>query len=135
MDIHKENEVYLKINSKGNIFIGDETKKATGGIVVSSCSRTVDINTDRGIYLNSEALDIIQVYNSGHVNINAKDDIILNVQGDGNDFGYDGYISNVNVNYGGNQLTNVTGLRKSSINLERNTILFQMVEMKEMTNI
>ena len=128
----KENEVYLKINSKGNIFIGDETKKATGGIVVSSCSRTVDINTDRGIYLNSEALDIIQVYNSGHVNINAKDDIILNVQGDGNDFGYDGYISNVNVNYGGNQLTNVTGLRKSSINIstDGNIVLNGKTERK-----
>lgn len=114
-----EKALYVDIDAGGNFNIGSETTSATSGIQVDTFAGTVDIDAQKGVYMNVSGDNLIGATESGHININAKGDIILNAESNGamHFMGY-GYITNRNNQYQtdvNDELIGINGVKKSDV--------------------
>lgn len=110
-----EKALYVDINAGGNFNIGSEATAATSGIQVDTFAGTVDIDAQKGVYMNVNGDNLIGATESGHIIINAKDDIILNAESNGamHMLG-SGYITNRNNQYvtaGNDELIGINGIK------------------------
>ena len=114
---------YVDINTKGNLIIGSDSDNniASSGIFVDTYAGTVDVNTEKGIYVNIKGDTLIGVNESGHINVNANEDIVLNAESNNSDIVM-GYIENRNNQYvtqgAEKELIGINGIRKSDVNIE-----------------
>ena len=119
-----EKALYVDINAGGNFNIGSEATAATSGIQVDTFAGTVDIDAQKGVYMNVNGDNLIGATESGHIIINAKDDIILNAESNGamHMLG-SGYITNRNNQYvtaGNDELIGINGIKKSDVTIKTN---------------
>ena len=119
---NNEKDLYVDINTGGNFNIGSEDTAATSGIHVDTFAGTVDVDAEKGVYMNIKGDNLIGATESGHINIDAKEDIVLNIEsnGAGHAFNGQGYITNRNNEYqttNGN-LIGINGIRKSDVTIE-----------------
>ena len=119
-----EKALYVDINAGGNFNIGSEATAAISAIQVDTFAGTVDIDAQKGVYMNVNGDNLIGATESGHININAKDDIILNAESNGamHMLG-SGYITNRNNQYvtaGNDELIGINGIKKSDVTIKTN---------------
>lgn len=114
-----EKALYVDINAGGNFNIGSEATAATSGIHVDTFAGTVDVDVQKGVYMNVNGDNLIGAIESGHININAKEDIVLNAESNraGHAFNGQGYITNRNNQYvtHNSNLVGINGIKKSDV--------------------
>lgn len=114
-----EKALYVDINAGGNFNIGSEATAATSGIHVDTFAGTVDVDVQKGVYMNVNSDNLIGATESGHININAKEDIVLNAESNraGHAFNGQGYITNRNNQYvtHNSNLVGINGIKKSDV--------------------
>lgn len=114
-----EKALYVDINAGGNFNIGSEATSATSGIHVDTFAGTVDVDVQKGVYMNVNSDNLIGATESGHININAKEDIVLNAESNraGHAFNGQGYITNRNNQYvtHNSNLVGINGIKKSDV--------------------
>ena len=90
---------YVNIDTKGNFIIKSaEDSIVKGGINVNTYAGTIDINAEKGIVIDIKGDTLIGITESGHINLKAKENIILNAESNNNDIVM-GYIGNLNNSY------------------------------------
>ena len=112
---------YVNIDTKGNFIIKSaEDSIVKGGINVNTYAGTIDINAEKGIVIDIKGDTLIGTTESGHINLKAKENIILNAESNNNDIVM-GYIGNLNNSYvtegKENTLGGINGIRESDINI------------------
>ena len=114
-----EKALYVDINAGGNFNIGSEATAATSGIHVDTFAGTVDVDVQKGVYMNVNSDNLIGATESGHININAKEEIVLNAESNraGHAFNGQGYITNRNNQYvtHNSNLVGINGIKKSDV--------------------
>ena len=116
-----EKAVYADINASGNFVIGKDGDGniATSGLQVDTYGGTIDVNAGKGILIDVEGSLLVGASESGHVNMTANEDIILDANS--SSFLVQGYIQNMNMQNQESEdgeLIGINGLRTSDITIE-----------------
>lgn len=131
---------YVNIDTKGNFIIkGTKDNIVKGGINVNTYAGTIDINADKGIVIDIKGDTLIGATESGHINLKAKEKIILNAESN-NNFIVMGYIGNLNNSYStvgkkNENLVGINGIRESDINIETDGDIILTAEEKNENNL
>ena len=106
----------IDINADGNFNISSQIQPVSSGIHVNTYGGTVDIDAQKGINIIVKGDSLFRNSNSGHIQLDAKENIIFNINSSSN-ANMGGYIYNGNTNFVsvGNNVVGIDGIRASDI--------------------